>query len=530
MLVAGRKGLLGQDPQLIWDRYCGFLDLPLKEFMEIQEQLLLEEIRLVADSFLGRRFLGRRRPASVEEFRRTAPLTRYDDYCPYLKERREDVLAEKPHCWVCTSDRSGEFRWVPYTRRAFEEFLDSVMAGFILACASGRGDVNLEAGFRVLHNMPPRPYLSGAAVFGMVERFSLNSILPLDAWEQMDFHDKVAEGFKRALSTGVDIISSMSSVLAKMGDSFGHNSSRFDLSAYVNHPEALLRLAKAALRAKLAGRRMLPRDLWPVKAIVCWGMDGEIYREKISRYWGVAPHELYACTEAGVIGMQSWCKKGVVPTPYSVFLEFIPEQEWVRSRDSDYQPQTVLLNQVLPGQRYELVITSFYGMPLLRYRLGHLVRVVSSNESETGIQIPSFAFEGRCDDLLDVSGFTRLGEKTICRALEMVHVDYVDWSMRREQDDGKPALRLYLELRNGAGVDGLVESLHASLMSCDPFYSDLDKMLQINPIRVTELSHGTFRRYSAEKRSRGLPLELQRPPRTNPTGEDVADLLRLSAG
>ncbi len=48
MLVAGRKGLLGQDAPLIWDRYCSFLDLPLKEFMEIQEQLLLEQIRLVA--------------------------------------------------------------------------------------------------------------------------------------------------------------------------------------------------------------------------------------------------------------------------------------------------------------------------------------------------------------------------------------------------------------------------------------------------------------------------------------------------
>ena len=45
-------------PEQIWQKYCGFLDLSLEEFMVIQENLLLEEIELVADSHLGKKILN----------------------------------------------------------------------------------------------------------------------------------------------------------------------------------------------------------------------------------------------------------------------------------------------------------------------------------------------------------------------------------------------------------------------------------------------------------------------------------------
>ena len=47
-----------------WNKYCGFLDLSLPEFMEIQEQLLLKQIDLVGDSPLARQFMPSK-PASV---------------------------------------------------------------------------------------------------------------------------------------------------------------------------------------------------------------------------------------------------------------------------------------------------------------------------------------------------------------------------------------------------------------------------------------------------------------------------------
>ena len=58
-------------------------------------------------------------------------------------------------------------------------------------------------------------------------------------------------------------------------------------------------MARALLRSRLAGRPMLPKDLWPVKGAICGGTDTELYREIIADYWGVIPYEVYASTEAG---------------------------------------------------------------------------------------------------------------------------------------------------------------------------------------------------------------------------------------
>jgi len=38
----------------VWRKYCGFLDLSLEEFMEIQRRLLMEQLQLMSRSKLGR--------------------------------------------------------------------------------------------------------------------------------------------------------------------------------------------------------------------------------------------------------------------------------------------------------------------------------------------------------------------------------------------------------------------------------------------------------------------------------------------
>ena len=71
----------------LWRKYCGFVDLSIEEFMHIQRRLLLEQLKLLAEMPLGRKIMGGKMPDSVEEFRRTIPLTSYMDYTPYLLEK-----------------------------------------------------------------------------------------------------------------------------------------------------------------------------------------------------------------------------------------------------------------------------------------------------------------------------------------------------------------------------------------------------------------------------------------------------------
>ncbi|MDP2718445.1 MAG: GH3 auxin-responsive promoter family protein, partial [Dehalococcoidia bacterium] len=97
----------------LWKRYCGFLDLSIGEFMDIQKELLTDQIERVAESVLGRKIMNNHKPKTIEEFRETVPLTTYDDYEPYLSEKQDSSLAVKPEYWCHSSGRGGNFKWLP---------------------------------------------------------------------------------------------------------------------------------------------------------------------------------------------------------------------------------------------------------------------------------------------------------------------------------------------------------------------------------------------------------------------------------
>ncbi len=281
-----------------WSKYCGFFDLSVEQFMTIQEALLLQQIPLVASSRLGKRFFGQRTPASMDEFRQFVPLTTYSDYLPDLEESHGDSLPEKPYVWAHTSGGSVSLKRVPYTLEFYNRTLENLMAAFIVACSHKKGLSSIAERDHVLFNVAPKPYLSGILAAGANERFNLQPVIPPDAHDDMDFKEKVAKGFEVSLATGVDILIAMNSVLVKMGKDFNRHSGNTKLSRHLLKPGAVYRLGKAWLRCKLEGRNLLPKDLWPVKAIWTGGVDLAIYKDDIAYYWGNPPYELYAGTEA----------------------------------------------------------------------------------------------------------------------------------------------------------------------------------------------------------------------------------------
>ena len=512
-----------------WSKYCGFFDLSVEQFMTIQEALLLQQIPLVAGSRLGQRFFGQRTPASIDEFRQFIPLTTYSDYLPDLEESRGDSLPEKPYVWAHTSGGSTSLKKVPYTLQFYNRTLDNLMAAFIVACSHKKGLSSIAERDHVLFNVAPKPYLSGILASGANERFNLEPVIPPDAHDDMDFKEKVAKGFEVSLATGVDILIAMNSVLVKMGKDFNQHSGNTKLSRHLLKPGAAYRLGKAWLRSKLEGRSLLPKDLWPVKAVIGWGIDTKIYRELVHQYWGQYPYEFHACTEAGIVAMQSWNKKDLTFIPYSNFFEFIPESEWLESkRNVFYQPRTILLSEVEPGQRYELVITGLYGMPFVRYRLGHLIRITSLADEEAQVYLPQMVFESRADDLIDIAGFTRISEKAVAQAIANAGFNGTEWSIRKEIKQGKPALHLYIELNSNNTGQEVAAVLDRRLKEIDSFYCDLSSMMDIHPLEATLLRPGTFSDYYQIKRKAGAELPERQPPRMNAPDAVIQEIVRLS--
>jgi phenylacetate-coenzyme A ligase PaaK-like adenylate-forming protein len=345
----------------------------------------------------------------------------------------------------------------------------------------------------------------------------------------MSFPEKIKKGFQMALKEEVDIIGSLASVLVKMGEEFAEPTEKRKLTLSMLHPKIIFRMLGAKLRSKREKRGILPKDLWHPKAIMTGGMDTAIYRDSIAYYWGSVPYQFYICVEAFYLAMQGWNKKEMTFVPDHAFLEFIPIEEIPKiNEDKDYQPRTVLLNGVEEGKLYEVVITQFYGMPLLRYRMKDIVKFVALKDTETGVNLPQMVFQRRVDEAINLAGLAQLDEKTIWQAIANTGMKYTEWTACKEYDGDKSFLRIYLESKETKEPAELEKMIDEQLKIVDTDYSDIDAYLEFQPVRVTLVSPGTFQRYMDEKRKEGANPSHFKPIHVNPSAEAIQFLLKLS--
>jgi len=513
----------------LWKRYCGFFDLSIDAFMDIQKELLMDQIEMVSDSALGKKIMGNQKPRSVEEFRQMVPLTTYEDYEPYLSERREDTLAVKPYLWCHSSGRGGSFKWVPHSAQSVEKAVRSYLAGAILASCRRKGEVRLAPGTRILAILAPPPYASGEAFRALSQIFSAHMMPSLETAETVEFQERIAQGFKMALRYGLDYIGSLASILVRLGEVFTEQSGRMKFSLFMLHPGVAFRLLRAWLRAKLEKRAILPKDIWQPKGILVSGVDTSIYKDSAAHYWGVVPLELYGGTEGHTYALQGWNRKGLTFLADMVFLEFIPYEEELKPQDNEsYQPSTVLLDEVEEGKLYEVIITQFYGMPLLRYRLNDVVKVIAMGDEEAGINLPQIAFQRRVGEVINLGGLVWLDEKTVWQALYNTAVKFIEWAACKEYDSDQTFLRLYLELNEERDADEVANMIDEQLKLVDTNYWELHSSLDLKPVRVTLLSPGTFRHYTEEKGREGADLAHLKPAHMNPPELHIQRLLHFS--
>ncbi|MDD5039454.1 MAG: GH3 auxin-responsive promoter family protein [Dehalococcoidales bacterium] len=516
----------GKDDEL-WQRCCGFIDLSLEDFMMVQRRLLSEQLELMKKCELGRYLMNGANPRDMKEFREQVPLTTYDDYAPYLLNKREDALPKKPILWQYTSGKSGEypFRWVPVTADQLKEIELLIFAILFFSSCEQRNEIALKKHDRVLYGMAPPPYATGSMT--RVFPYELFDVLPpVEEAEKTSFEERMQRGFELALSEGLDVCIALSSVTTAIGNRFSQKSKNTNVRGLLRSPRAICRLVKGLIKSKLAHRSLLPKDLWSLKGLVTFGIDGSIYKDKIKEMWGREPLEFHGCTEAVLIAVQTWDHQGMTFIPSLNFFEFIPEEESIKSReDPTYQPKTFLLDEVKPGNNYELVITSLHGGPFVRYKLGHLIKITSLHNEQLNIDIPQMIFLSRIDDQIDIAGFTRLSEKIIWQAIENTGLDYVDWTARKEVKN-KPTLHLYLELKGKgyATAEQIAASVHEELKKLDTPYVELESVIGLRPLEVTLLPQGAFQLYKQRQQAYGANLTQLKPPHINPS-DDMIDFL-----
>jgi len=517
----------------LWQMCCGFLDLDIKQFMEIQERLLIDQLKQLNNSMLGQKLFRGKKPQTMEELRRLVQLTTYIDYLPELSEKREDALPGKPALWAHSSGRSGEYpyKWVPLTSEYVQHLSASLYGIGMISCANYRGDTSrIPPEIKLLYGVAPRPYISGT--FADVLRMQSPFIyLPsLEEAEKMTYEERIAEGLQQALSQGIDYFFGLSLVLVKVGEKISQSSQKINLIPYLKQPRVLYTITKGIIKSKIARRHIMPKDLWDIKGIIGSGIDSWVYKDKIKELWGRNPLDLYSCTEGSVIATQTWDYNGMTFLPNLNFLEFLPEEEQIKvEMDRTYIPRTLLLNEVKAGETYEIIITNFHGGSLVRYRIGDMIKIISLTNETTGIKIPQMAFEQRVDGILDFF-VVRLTEKTIWQAIEKTGVAYTDWIAYRLPGDS--VLRILLEPKNGAKVDEkeLAAVIRQHVMQTgdekaqflkDDFVDAVGFQVEVKLLQV-----GTFDEYIARRQMEGADLAHIKPPHINPSNETLAVLTR----
>lgn len=517
----------------IWQEYCGFLDLSIEEYMRIQNRLMEEQIALWSKSALGQRFLNGKKITTIAEFRQQIPLTTYEDYADVLLQKQGDMLPDEPIIWIQTTWEGGRHpvKVAPYTKSMLDTYRNNVLACMILSTTEKKGKFDVKACDTFLYGLAPLPYATGLFPLALNDEITIDFLPPVKEAVKMSFSERNVKGFKMGLSRGIDFFFGLGSVayfvslsVTAMGASGGKGKSGNLLSCSL---PMLGRLAKAKYRCAKEGRELLPKDLFKLKGFMVAGTDNNSYKDDLERLWGIRPMELFAGTEPSCIGTETWTRDGMYFFPDTCFYEFIPEQEMERNlADPSYQPKTYLMNEVIPGEKYELVISVLKGGAFVRYRVGDVYRCVGLENAEDETRIPRFHYIDRIPTIIDIAGFTRISENSIQNVVELSRLEIVNWiAMKEYNAEKRPLLHLYVEMAPQSLVSQAVskeilrEHLSVYFKYVDQDYKDLKRILGVDPLEITILKCGTFAEY---ERRTGRQLR-----KINPSAYDVMDLLRM---
>lgn len=528
--------LKSQEYDRIWQEYCGFLELDLNAYMGIQKRLLNEQMDMWCKSPLGQKITKGRIPRTLEEFRRFVPLTTYDDYADVLLLKREDMLPDKPIIWIQTTWEGGKhpIKVAPYTKGMLRTYKDNVIACMLMGTCTRKGEITVNPGDTFLYALAPLPYTTGLIPLALTDEVNIEFLPPVSDAVHMTFSERNKLGFKMGMKQGIDLFFGLGSVayyvslsIASLSEGGGKDRSLLK-SIRSMSPSMLLKYLKAKKECERENRPLMPKDLFKLKGFLCAGTDNRCYKDDLEELWGIRPVEVFSGTEPSCIGTETWNRNGLYFFPDACFYEFIPENEMYKNMDDpSYEPRTVLMDEVVPGEVYEIALTVLKGGAFARYRVGDMYRCLGLTSKEDETRIPRFEYIDRIPSIIDIAGFTRISENSIKNVIELAGVETEGWVALKEftADKGRPYLHLYVELSSQTVVNRAVsrellkEHLTIYFKYVDQDYHDLKRILGMDPLQVTILRCGTFSLY---KKSTGKTLR-----HINPSIHDVQELIKM---
>ena len=390
------------------------IDHYTKDPLKAQNTLLRKIIRRNKTSEYGRKY-DFKNIRTVDDYRRMVPLTRYEDYAPYVERMmhgEKNLMYTGMNLRYCTSSGSvGKPKVLP---KGLNDLWKMQCIGFSCSVATAAHYLKKQ-GKRLPPQMGPLALIltghpaedgkkcNGA---GQVPLDNLRMIIPTFSTSPVSLmypeHEELIDTSYLQLrfaleNRNVSYLGSM--VITLLTTMFEYLEDHWQMlcddieKGIINPsvritPELRMEYSKkfkpnptraAELRREFEkgfddpiGPRIWPRLTW------AYGMVSstlKVYAQKLRRYIGpdVPLHNMGYAAAEGYFAMPTELNTtDYVLLPHCIFFEFIP----VNDDDPDAEeesPQTLLINELEVGKKYEVVVSNFSG--LYRYRMDDVVQV-----------------------------------------------------------------------------------------------------------------------------------------------------------
>ena len=156
--------------------------------------------------------------------------------------------------------------------------------------------------------------------------------------------------------------------------------------------------------------------------------------------------------------------------------------------------------------------------------------MLSLSDDEINVNLPQFRFYSRAGDMISLAGMALLTEKNIWEAIKGAEIDYYDWVARKEDQDGKIYLHIFIELKSpkNIDIDQLKSKISDNLKNINPDFGSFESLLGYDPLKLDILNPGAFGVYMDYQKSEGADLAHTKPPHMKPTSDQMSKLLKGS--
>ena len=525
----------------------GYMDLKhlMKNKMkakQVNDRTLFRILKAGENSEYGRKY-DFSSIKTVEEFRSRVPVTTYEDYKPYIERminnNEEDLLTSFPLIgYAKSSGTTGDPKFIPLTQNIADLYkrntLTVMMAMADRYCREnlgrplkpGRGvficldfDEKLPNG-RSATNVPETtakqlgfmyPYLLNVPLARLVklQDISLYYLLMRFALEDRNtmyifsvFFSVIYEVLAFMQRYWKELVDDIEKGIMSDNISRATPEIREELKDYLKpNPE---RAAELRREFEKGFDETILQRIWPNLSVI-YGISGsvyDVYSEGVRKIAGDVPfdYSIYGASEGLIAAPYELNNEDRIPVTDSCFLEFMPE---------DDETITYTLDQLEPGQEYEMIITNQAG--LYRYRIGDVVRC---ERYEDGCPIITFA--RRKGHLISICGEKTTEENllSLVSDLEEASGAHVDNWIIYVNNDSRPS-HYTMVLENSEGIDMSVYSDMADEYMCsiNEIYRRFRDNLAIRPMNIANQAPGTHAAWKEHMIAKGTAPTQVKPVR-----------------